>query len=171
MIRLTEIIRTIRLYGQSPHPKRITGIFTIQLADGANHIVEMIEGHVNKSGRPQRLISFVDDSQNGTFSEFLKSHCSLSIEIGTGAELFPFTIERASIEVVGVCDEKTTEHRYRGDAVSRLNPKDRFSLYETDSPDKRRFYMEASQEVLARAMQCIADNGSFELVVCSAGHS
>jgi hypothetical protein len=171
MIRLIEMTRTIRLYGQCSHPKRITGTSTILLANGATHCVEIIEGHVNKAGRPQRLISFADSSKDGTLSEYFKSIRSSHVEIRDGAEVFSFAIERATVEIVGVCDEKATELRYRGVATPHVNPNDMLTLYETDSRDRRRFYIEAPPEVIARAMQCICDDGGCDLAMRSVSHS
>lgn len=167
MIRLTLLARTIRLYGQSAYPKRITGRFTIQYGKDLTSCVDIVEGHVNKGGNPQRLISFADSTRHGVLSECFSSMSLSKIEIQSESERFQFIIERIAVELTGVSDEKATEKRYRGQVESRRNPGDLLTLFETDSPDYRRFYVEASQEVIDRAEQCILDKGSADFIVAS----
>lgn len=167
MIRLTELARTIRLYGQSSYPKRITGRFTIRYGKELTSCVDVVEGHVNKAGNPQRLISFADVTRYGMLSECLSSASLSEIEIQTETERFQFTIERVTVELTGISDEKATDIRYRGQVESRRNPGDLLTLFETDSPDYRRFYIEAPQEVIDRAEQCILDKGIADFTVGS----
>ena len=167
MIRLTALARIIRLYGQSAYPKRIAGPYTIRYGKELTSCVDIVEGHVNKAGSPQRLISFADATRHGMLSECFRSMSLSEIEIQSQTEGFQFTIERVAVELTGMSDEKATESRYRGQVESRRNAGDLLTLFETDSPDYRRFYIEAPQEVIDRAEQCILDKGSADFIVAS----
>src|SRR6185437_14717160 len=105
-IRIIQLIRTLRLYGQSQYPRRITGTFTVELGNFLLSDVEMFEGHVNSFLPPPRLISFVDHSFNEPFVEALSSAELPRIRIQNVTDRFEFQLERVGIEIVGVSDEK-----------------------------------------------------------------
>lgn len=57
MIQISSLVLTVRLYGWSDYPKKINGTFGIRNSEFDLSGVRVAEGHVNKSGEPQRLIS------------------------------------------------------------------------------------------------------------------
>src|SRR5690242_5421916 len=131
IIRLIDLMRTIRLYGQSAHPRRMTGNFKLKLGQDSIACVELFEGHINKAGPPQRLVSFVDASHEGAISAVLINAGRCPIEIVSETNNSRFDIERVVLEVTGISDSRSTELRFRGQAKSQYNPDDVFTLFET----------------------------------------
>lgn len=157
--RISKLTSTIRLYGQCPHPKRINGRFTIELGDTKVESVEVVEGHVNRMGPPQRLISFIDLSANWSMSKKIKTTVPAAIGISNDADRLYFSIERTVVEVVGTSDEQSTERQVRGRVSVAGDVDGVLDVYEVESNGIRQFFFDAPLEVLAKVQDCIREKG------------
>jgi hypothetical protein len=159
MIQISNLVRTFRLYGWSDHPKKINGIFGIRKSDFDIRGVRIVEGHVNKSGEPHRLISFEDESNDQLLSDLLESTESATIELYDEKERFDFTVKRVAEEVIGTSEEIQVSQPYRGSTRMADDADAVVDLYESESTGARKFYINASRGVVNKLQHCIKEKG------------
>jgi len=148
MILISNVTHTVRLYSQCDYPKRINGNFAIRDSGIDVDGLSIAEGHVNKAGKPQRLISFEDVSSNMHLSNRLRSVRSREVKIYDETARFLFAVERVAVEVVGTSEEDRIEQPYRGLVHLADDTDVTLVLYEPESTGSRTFYLDAAPEVL-----------------------
>lgn len=159
MIHISNLVQTIRLHGWSDHPKKINGIFGIRNSDFDISDVRIVEGHVNKSGEPQRLISFEDESKVQLFSALIESTESATVEIYDKKERFDFTVKKVAVEVIATSEEIKVCQPFRGTARMADDADVVVDLYESESTSTRKFYINASRDVVNKLQHCIKEKG------------
>lgn len=159
MIQISNLVQTIRLHGWSDHPKKINGTFGIRISDFDISGVRIVEGHVNKSGEPQRLISFEDESNVQLFSALLESTESATVEIYDEKERFDFNVKRVAVEVIATSDEIQVSKPFRGVVRMADDADVVVDLYEPQSTGTRKFYINASRDVVNKLQHCIKEKG------------
>jgi hypothetical protein len=163
VIRLIDLTLTIRLCGMHPHPQRLRGKFAVACGDTRLHNVDIVEGHLNKGGAPQRLISLEGETALWHAVEQFENQRAVNIFPADDTPPIQFTIDRASIEIVGTSNGLSTEQRYRGNAMLRDSPTDVVALNEAGTSGKRRFYLTAPLELLLKVRDQVHRFGGCDL--------
>ena len=164
-IEITNVTRSVNLYGRSKYPRKIRGTYSCTIQGNCFTGLEIAEGHVNSQLGWIRVLSILNSMDHWEFDHAVERLIDSELNLTQENESVSFKLERISVHVRAKGIFPDNEKKIRGPGTLILKDRVPIEIFEPDQLGKRDFYILCPHDVQKRLFQQIDSHSVCELLM------